>query len=49
MKTKESIQKQISKNRDEIEMLLHKNIPLDLLYIRIRMLSSQNEKLIKLI
>lgn len=45
--SKESIQSRIDKNRDEIDRLLSKNIPLDLLYIRVNMLKDQNEELIK--
>jgi len=41
------LEKQIERNRDEINSLSHKNIPLDLLYMRVRMLSAQNEKLIQ--
>ena len=41
------LEKQIERNREEINSLLHKDIPLDLLYMRIRMLSAQNEKLIQ--
>lgn len=45
--TNQEIQKEIDKNREEINNLLSKDLPLDLLYIRIRMLSALNERLIK--
>ena len=44
--TKESLEKRIDKNRDEIHKMLNRNLPLDLVYMRTRMLSAQNEKLI---
>lgn len=40
-----TLMKRIDKNRDEIERLLSKDIPLELLYIRINMLSTQNKRL----
>ncbi len=45
--TTEEIEAKIQKNRDEINELLFKDWPLDLIYIRIRMITSQNERLIK--
>ncbi len=44
--TKASLEKRIDKNRDEIHKMLNRNLPLDLVYMRTRMLSAQNEKLI---
>lgn len=41
-----SNQEEIDKNRDEIERLLSAEIPLDLKYMRIRMLAAKNEQLI---
>lgn len=43
---KVALQKRIDKNRDEIDKWLSGDYPLDLVYMRIRMLSAQNEKLI---
>jgi hypothetical protein len=40
------IQKRIDKNRDDIHKILNRNLPLDLVYMRIRMLSAQNKMLI---
>ena len=45
----ESIQKRIDKNRDEIEYWLNGNFPLDIVYMRINILSSQNKKLVKIL
>lgn len=45
--TDEEIQLKIDKNRDEINKILHMDWPLELVYVRIRMLSAQNEKLIE--
>ena len=42
-----SIQKRIDKNRDEIEYWLNGNFPLDIVYMRINMLSSQNQRLVE--
>jgi hypothetical protein len=44
---KEKLQKQLEKNRDEIDRLLHADIPLKLVYIRINMLSNLNKDLIR--
>lgn len=44
---KEKIESRIDGNREEIHRLLEKDVPLELLYLRIKMLSSQNEKLIE--
>lgn len=41
------IKAKIDKNRDEINYWLNGDYPLDVVYMRIRMLSSQNERLIK--
>lgn len=41
-----TIEQRINKNRDEIDKLLHSNLPLDLIYIRIRMLAADNETLL---
>ena len=43
---KVALQKKIDKNRDEIDKWLNGDYPLDLVYMRIRMLSAQNERLI---
>lgn len=43
---KEKLQKQLDKNREEIDRLLESNMPLELLYIRIRMLTALNKNLI---
>lgn len=43
----EKIKVKIDKNRDEINYWLNGDYPLDVVYMRIRMLSSQNERLIK--
>ena len=49
---KEQIQQKIDKNREEIHKLLYSDFPLELLYIRVNMLTAQNliliEKLNKL-
>lgn len=45
MKTAD-IKYKIDKNREEINNILFKDWPLDLIYIRIKMLSGQNERLI---
>lgn len=42
-----TIEQRINKNRDEINMWLNGDYPLELVYIRVRMLSVQNEKLTK--
>ena len=42
----EALRKRIDKNRDEIDKWLNGDYPLDLVYMRIRMLSAQNERLI---
>lgn len=44
--SKEQIQQKINKNREEINNLLHKDVPLDFLYMRVNMLTAQNESLI---
>ena len=44
--SQQEIQKRIDKNRDEIEQWLNGDYPLELVYMRIRMLSAQNERLI---
>ena len=41
-----ALRKRIDKNRDEIDKWLNGDYPLDLVYMRIRMLSAQNERLI---
>lgn len=46
MLCKVALQKKIDKNRDEIDKWLNGDYPLDLVYMRIRMLSAQNERLI---
>ena len=40
------LRKRIDKNRDEIDKWLNGDYPLELVYMRIRMLSAQNERLI---
>ncbi len=40
------LREKIDKNRDEIHKWLSGNYPLDVVYMRIRMLSAQNDKLI---
>lgn len=40
------LRKRIDKNRDEIDKWLNGHYPLDLVYMRIIMLSAQNERLI---
>ena len=44
---KTEIQKQIDKNRDEIQRFLSSELPLDIIRFNIRILSSRNERLIK--
>jgi len=44
--SKVTLQERIDKNRDEINRWLNTDCPLDLVYMRIRMLSAQNERLI---
>jgi len=44
--TKLELQIKVDKNREEIDRLLCSDFPLDLLYIRVYMLTSQNERLI---
>lgn len=46
MTERERLRKCIDKNRDEINRLLNKNVPLGILYDRIRMLSSQNKMMV---
>lgn len=41
-----NIQKRIDKNRDEIEKWLNGDYPIDIVYMRIRMLAAQNKILI---
>jgi len=41
-----ALRKRIEKNRDEIDSWLNGDYPLELVYMRIRMLSAQNERLI---
>ncbi len=41
-----ALRKRLEKNRDEINDWLHKDCPLELVYMRIRMLTAQNEKII---
>jgi hypothetical protein len=43
---KGDLENRLEKNRDEIEMWLNKDSPLELVYMRIRMLTNQNEKII---
>ena len=45
----DKIKLRIEKNRDEINSLLHRDIPLDLLYYNIRRLNASNERLISLL
>ena len=40
-----ALRKRIDKNRDEIDKWLNGDYPLELVYMRIRMLSAQNERL----
>ncbi len=44
--TSTTIIERIDKNRDEIDKWLNGDYPLGLVYMRIRMLSAQNERLI---
>ena len=44
---KDQLTKKVEQNRDEINKLLNSDIDLSILYARIRMLSGQNERLIK--
>jgi hypothetical protein len=44
--TKKETEKQIEKNRDEINNLLSQDFPLDLVYWNIRRLAAQNERLL---
>ncbi len=39
-----ALEKRIDDNREEIDRLLHTDLPLDLLYMRIEFLSAQNEQ-----
>ena len=41
-----SLRKQIDKNRTEIDKWLNGDYPLELIYMRIEMLSEQNKRLI---
>jgi len=41
------LQDKIEKNREEINHWLHKDVPIDFLNIKIRMLSNQNESWIQ--
>ena len=41
------LEKKVSENREEIERVLHSNLPLEIVYLRINILKSQNEHLIK--
>lgn len=41
-----ALQRRIDKNRDEIDKWLNGDYPLDLVYMRIKMLSAENERLI---
>lgn len=43
---KAQLQQRIDKNRDQIDLILHQDWPLELVYIRVNMLSAQNERLI---
>jgi len=43
---KVALRKRLEKNRDEINDWLNKDCPLELLYMRVRMLTAQNEKII---
>lgn len=43
----EQIMQRIEKNREEINNILFQEWPLDLIYMRIEMLSAQNEQLIE--
>ena len=43
---KVALRKRLEKNRDEIESWLNKDCPLELVYMRIRMLTAQNERII---
>ena len=42
----DDLRKRIDKNREEINKWLNGDYPLDIVYMRIRMLSAQNESLI---
>lgn len=44
---KEMLQHRIDVNREEIDYWLNSGADLELIYIKIRMLSAQNEQLIK--
>lgn len=44
--TKKEISTQIDKNREEINRLLHVDLPIDVIYHNVRILSSRNERLI---
>ena len=41
-----ALRKRIDKNRDEIDKWLNGDYPLDLVYMQIRMLAAQNDRLI---
>jgi hypothetical protein len=41
-----ALRKRLEKNRDEINDWLNQDCPLELLYMRVEMLTAQNEKII---
>ena len=47
--TKEEIQKKIDKNREEINNLMHVDLPLDIIYFNVRRLARSNERLIEML
>ena len=42
-----TIKEDIDKNRDQIDKFLNSNLPLEVIYYNIRILSERNERLIK--
>lgn len=46
MNSEITLQNRIDKNRNEIDKWLNGDYPLEIIYMRIKMLSAQNEKLI---
>lgn len=43
----ENIQNRISKNREEINKFLNVDLPLDIIYYNVRILTARNERLTK--